>query len=447
MITDDVNLQAFSGLVAASGLVVSKQIPLRDPPGRQGRPQLRPSGLGDLERLFNRDDETSFARVSRLSSAGLVYSVNKKSAVQPAKILRGPERLVLHDLHGKRDGQFNTDRSCPHCRLFLGSLYQDRKRWRHLPPIAVVNHSARVNIGFDPETNISEASIRDFQVIVPRDVASKMIGLAHPLRWADRAGWLFRRSDPVNSDGTRAHDFRGSRDQAQARWEQRAQKEGEAFILEDVVWPVNEDLNAASENIIRIRNWERADWSLSYRYSLECCLRSNFGIAWEPSGLDIDGGRYDAWAIPMSRVDFQQDMTEALFGRMRRRDLLEMSSSYREQDAELLYKGWSDPETDYCQSDKVDAKAIITELRVVGQKLESTWPELAPFYLMNISASKELHFTIPENGPIELWHLLTWTAPAFLFAFLNHAVCMAPHVLIDEMESHLGGAEPYALAG
>jgi hypothetical protein len=62
--------------------------------------------------------------------------------------------------------------------------------------------------------------------------------------------------------------------------------------------------------------------------------------------------------------------------------------------------------------------------------------EKESYSLVTITASKQIHFTVPENGPEEIWQLLTWTAPAFLFTFINLAVCLAPHLLLARDKSN-----------
>ena len=120
---------AHAGLLAAAGIVASKQIAVRNPP-LPGPRQVRPSSLGDLARLFGREEKTVTGRVARLSAAALVYSANK-DAVQAEKILREEELKILDTIDGKTQAHKNTDRSCPHCRLLYGSLYEDQERWRN----------------------------------------------------------------------------------------------------------------------------------------------------------------------------------------------------------------------------------------------------------------------------------------------------------------------------
>jgi hypothetical protein len=437
--------QTHAGILAASAVVVSKQISVRNPPPASLPRQLRPSTLADLPRLFDDDTDDSsptyespMRRLGRLSSAALLYSADKKNASQPARLLRGSELGILDKIHKARQDHFKTDRSCPHCRLLFGSFYSNQNK---LPPIVVVNHSARVDARFDPDTNISTAEIEDFQVIVPERVVQQMIGLSHPLHWADPVGSLFRRTEAVDVDGRQLNGPQPASEAAEKQWEALAKNE--AFILEDVALPLNESLGANVENIIAIRDFKRAENFLSYDYALERCVKSNFGIAWEQSGLDVDGGVYKGRAVKLSEICSQIGSTissqtsNGLRVKMTRRDMLEMMArlvppGQDSQWTDQLYTGWSEPGDAY-KDDKVNEAEILSTLLQVGDALDAAWPHLGPFYLLNITASKEIHFTVPENGPIELWHILTWTAPAFLFTFLNRAVCLAPHLLIDAM--------------
>jgi hypothetical protein len=427
--------QANAGSLAAASVVVSKQIPLRDPLRAGLPPRFRPSGLGDLPRLFSQDDTSPARRLARLSAAALVYSVNKKDRTQTDKVLRDDERGVVDTLH-LSTAQQKTDRSCPHCHMLLSTLYGKSPRWRAFPPIAVVNHQAKVAISFDPETNISEASIKNFQVIVPKAVATKLISLSHPLHWAQTAGAMFRRSDPVEADGSQGEEFRGDRKQVEERWEERARSTGEAFIFEDVGWPVNEQLSADSENVIRIFDFTReGDLSLDYKYSLERCIRTNFGIAWEPSGLDIDGGEFSARAVPLDTLSAftigSQYKADDRLPRVTRRDIYALEAQQNASIYETLAQGWSVPDS--------QVGDVVEKLPLFAKRLAAEWPDLAPFYLLDVSASKEIHFTIPEVSPIDLWQNLTYTAPAILFTFLNRAVCHAPHLLLEGHVDQGGG--------
>src|SRR4029079_9271366 len=106
-----------------------------------------------------------------------------------------------------------------------------------------------------------------------------MLRLSHPLRWAEPAGALFLQSDAVNAKGER---LPGHADKVRDAWTKGEQK----YIFENCVWPINADLNAASKNIIAFQNFfNDDDDSLSYTYRLQRSIQSNFGVAWERSGL------------------------------------------------------------------------------------------------------------------------------------------------------------------
>jgi hypothetical protein len=469
--------RTLAGMVATANAVVAKQIPLRNPlPADLPRP-LRPSTTADLPRLFRGNGDSPNQSVARLSSAALLYSVNKASTDKPSQLLVDKERLVLDDLHTARRDHLKDDRSCPHCRLLYDTLYNtSRYETGHYlerptppPPIAVVNHSARVNVKFDPETNISEARINNYQLIVPTFVAREMLRLSHPLRWAEPAGALFLQSDAVNAKGER---LPGHADKVRDAWTKGEQK----YIFENCVWPINADLNAASKNIIAFQNFfNDDDDSLSYTYRLQRSIQSNFGVAWERSGLDVDEGFYQARAVPIqdfgkrTTLEPKIDDDEAIptapleaipIGRLRRRDVLELQACHDHEVLSTLYGGFQhspdpavanpalygpgargmDAAVGTVQEpldvigkgeDATTREEIVDTVQDAGTRLASAWN--MDFCVVNISASKRLHFTIPENSPIELWHLLTLTAPAFLFAFLNSAICLAPHVLIKTL--------------
>lgn len=523
--------RTLAGNVAAAGAVVAKQIPLRQPPIGSLTERLRPSGPDDLPRVFSDTDESTYTRVSRLSSSALLYSVNKRTPREASRTLHGEERQTLRKLHMGRRGFVDKDRSCPHCRLLHNTLYKKicEERKRLSPPIALLNHFARVNVTFDPETKISEARIDNFQLIVPKAVAEQILHFSHPLRWAYAPGTYFRQSDPVRGEEVQPSGPESPGDAIIAAWQDQADK----AIFEDCVFPINEDISGSCENIIVFDDFGREEGrSINYRYRLGKCLRSNFGLAWEPSGLDVDSGFYQALAIPLKEfedkfedlVDFTEperpdDIPAGVLKRipmwkMRKRDVLELQASEHflpaydgvggagddgaaspDPDAdvkdlpvelrELYRNSWAvegkekdnekaqpalastgsfiavqvESGTTEVVSNGPIAKAskrvgtgtdATTEAEVkaavlnAGNRLATMWgKDVGEFYVVNVSASKRLHFTIPENSPIELWHLLTWTGPAFLFTFLNNAICLAPHMLtVDEVTRKLKPSLP-----
>jgi hypothetical protein len=466
-----------AALLAASGAAVSKQVFLRDPPPGLMLSRIRPTGPSELPRLFSRTEETVEQRVSRLSSAALLYSIDKTNKEPPRRLLRNTEDRnetdVLAKLHSARLKYLDTDRSCPHCRLFTDALYCKEAEQKRLPPIQVVNHHARVNVSFDPETCISEATLKNFQVIVPEALARKLIEMAHPLNWAKHEGSLFEEIVAVDAEGRRLVADAQTRS-LQAIWEQRLDGgERPGFIYEHFALPINETIKSSAENIIRISEFEKGPdgYSLSYGYSLERCLRSNFGIAWEPSGLDVDGGGFKVEAVPLSKiVENGRRGSQDPLAQIQRRDLLDiearlarvasaedtMRSEGRDYDQEL-YEGWyanrpASPDQsrdqkrvlpDYLtEEEKGKVDDVVTSLK---NRLEQQWGGLSPFYLLTINASKELHFTLPENGPIELWYLMTWMAPAALFMFLNR-LCQAPHFLLPHVMQEIEAERPREIA-
>jgi hypothetical protein len=424
MFTDE-TAATYAGAVAASGLAVAKQLPLRNsaPVGLSSR--LRPAALGDLPRLFSKSKtRKQHENIARVSSAGIVYSVNKDRTAESGRLLNGDEVETLNSLWTDRQakkGQKKLDRTCPYCRLLLKTLYKPQSG--QLPRVVVVNHTAGIDVSFSPDTNISEAKINKFQVLVPQRVAAEMVKCGQPLHWGDMQGTLFRSIRAVEGSGKDGVFKKLSAEQADYEWQEKA-KAGEAFIFEDCAIPLNTDLVASVQNVLAIRGFSRNSSSgidsLKYEYSLENCVGSHFGIAFEPSGLDIDGGKFQIETIPASFLydgtrlsDNQQPQA------LMRRDIAEMDALLGNQAVDIAGSELASPD---------DTRKKIIE---VAQRLSDQ--EHEPYSLVTVTASKRLHFTLPENGPVELWELLTWTAPAFLFTFINLAVCLAPHMLLDAM--------------
>jgi hypothetical protein len=437
-----------AGLIAASDFVVSKQIFNRQAPLPSSEVRLRAPSVVDAPRLFSGqeagEDEIGWQhRIGRLSAAALVYSANKMDLRQADRLLRGSdsslfeERSVLKKLHHVREKHFRTDRSCPHCRLLYSSLYCD-PWWKNFPPIQVVHHNrdAKAIVSFDPDTCISEGKVERFQMIVPQPVAKTMIQLAHPLNWAKAPGGFFRSITAVHADGS---DLTGTPEQIREDWETQLSNQNAAHILEDVEWPINQNLRSNAENILKIANrGGDGDRSIEYDYSLQRCVRTNFGVAWEPSGLDIDGGQYAGSRISLdpeqiTAVAVEKDQLP--LAHLTRRDVLELKTKFQleawqdlfcTEDDKTLYNGWDSP-----SQDKATPVEIAREVAELVKRLEVAWKPLK-FDLLTMKLSKRLHFTVPEYSPIELWYLLTWMAPSILFLFLN-AVCQAPHILLKQM--------------
>jgi hypothetical protein len=276
-------------------------------------------------------------------------------------------------------------------------------------------------------------------MIVPKMIAERMIDLAHPLHWSKAPGAFFRETVPVESDGTRLDDV-NNKMAAERAWQRTAEQQ--AFIFEDVVFPINEDISAEIQNILAVSGFRASKdekrLALRYDYALRRCVRSNFGIVWERSGLDIDGGTYDALAIPIAHLS--SDCVTLADKAEQGKIPLGTDDAQPRNITELRSGPWASPEDvkattklDPYSRTRVDSvEEPLAAIRRVARQLETT-TSLGEFYLVNVTASKTLHFTIPANGPIELWHLLTLTAPAFLFTFLNQAICLGPHILFDAL--------------
>jgi hypothetical protein len=210
-------------------------------------------------------------------------------------------------------------------------------------------------------------------------------------------------------------------------------------------------------------------------------------VGWERAGFDVDGGFYQALAVPVD--EFRDQASDELgkedpekipdaplsgmpTGQLKRRDVLELWSRTRPEALQNLYQGSFPPDATKQEScrisnewylpaprgkqgggatvitspgtsqlglaepaysldpDETDRDQVADAVEAVAADMIRQWGDKEPFYVVNISASKRLHFTQPENGSIELWQLMTWMAPAFLFTFLNSAICLAPHVMV-----------------
>src|SRR4029078_3835533 len=79
----------------------------------------------DLPRLFSSQRESNLNRVARLSAAAVLYSVDKKRTAASSRVLSGRERTLLDDLCKERAPRADVERTCPHCRLLYGTVYDD----------------------------------------------------------------------------------------------------------------------------------------------------------------------------------------------------------------------------------------------------------------------------------------------------------------------------------
>jgi hypothetical protein len=429
--------RSYAGLLAASNVVVSKHIPLRNPPPTNLRARLRPSTLLDAPRLLGSGDlDTSLEhRLARLTSAALLYSANKADTTFPTQLLSDDELEAFHKVvdgvRGKGgaidDDKLASERTCPYCRILFDTYYQDVPTTTL--PIVIVNHAAHVRPDFDPIANIASAAIRNFQFLIPAGLGEQLLELSHPLNWRAAVPALFKRSDALETrNGAPGNFLQGTAEHIRETWDAAfAKGDGFGFLFEDVSWPWNESLSADVENILRIDEFGKTphDWNprfqklMSYRYSLEECIQSNYGVAWERGGLDIDDGIYRA------RMQCMDDLTHTDVAHLHKRDLLHMRLALEPGSRKILdelHGGWNESE------DALAPHSILAEVRAIAGELSSTWK--TDFHLVTVAASKRLHFTVPRNSPADLWRMLTWTAPAFLMTFLNRAICQSPHELV-----------------
>lgn len=382
-------------------------------------PQLQPPSVDRLRHLLapagaaRANTEVKLARVSAVAQ---LDSVPGRFGRQIDSLLDADERTRFAACVGHREALHARHVAvCRHCSTAQGLQAPDA------PPRALmVNHGARIETNFDADSNISSASISDFQMFVRgKPLAQKVIQMAHPLRWTEAASPMFQRSDPaLRRPASRGGGWSSpaltaaERDAAIAEWRAR----GEGYVYENVGWAWNEFFGSKAENIIRIFNVDDAGdgTRMNFDYTLEKCLITNFGVAWERGGLDVDSGHYRGRvsahaALTLADVPANapagypaQEVDEATVAQERRLDEVELS------------------------------RRRLAALRQLGRQLSDEWGETA--YLVTISASKKLRYTRMRNSPDELRAFLNWTSPALLFVFINRSVCQYVHLLPDPVE-------------
>ena len=137
---------------------------------------------------------------------------------------------------------------------------------------------------------------------------------------------------------------------------------------------MNEDIRANSENVICIRTFNSTPGDekdgtqkLSFDYGLERSLRSNFGIAWERSGLDVDGGLVSATSVPVGDLGDKGAGAESPLGRITLRELDEMRAYDKPGSAGNVARGM-----DLGGRDGGSAEAV-AEAQTLGRMLEQQW--------------------------------------------------------------------------
>jgi hypothetical protein len=466
---DKAAARTYSAILAASSNLVSKHAVLRSPPPPTLPGQLSTPHVNDIPSLLRGSTSGRQAReveVARATAAALHYSLAKRRTGLTERLLNPEghkhlahvEQLGSHREHAAAKSQRlrqarreKGDRTCRYCTLFNAMLYGSDPA-KH--PIEVVNHSAHVRASFDPDSNVSSAGIGvdgdddpPFQVLVPEQVARAMIRLAHPLAWPFAAPDLFQETRQVRRKGNYWDIDRSMLDLTQRRdaWLNAA---GPRYLYELVSWPWNEQSRAEIENVLRVDNFKclenRDEVAMSYHYSLEECRQTSFGLGIERSGLDIDAGEYQGTAKRVFR-EGKGLLEKKDIEHVSRRDLVHMrlvdqypsqhesrSRTPVESHVQQLARGW-DPSHETLNDSVVDL--VVDRAR----SLSDTWKGAGDYWLVSLRASKRLRFTTPVDGPPELWALLTWSAPALLFVFINRGTLQLPHFLADSL---LGGREP-----
>jgi hypothetical protein len=361
-------------------------------------------------------------------------------------------------------------------------------------PLEVLNHRARITSDFNYETSTAEAGIEDFQLFMPENLARQALTRSHPFNWHETADDMFdvvcdarqARPKPRLRWAPSAAD--------PAEWFDRAWR-GRGYVYEEAKFPFNEGVYSRVHNVLAIDNFadmlaplaslqpqlgpgdkdERGPsrrlrdlieplrkgrvidprdlqlntsfqsdvqakqaWSpdqvrvLSYRYSLEACLGSTYGIGWEEnSGLDIDDGLFSASAIHHTKMNAdslaelsKEDLSHFAFALARRYGVAAKGT------AQALI----DTAKRMAHEPAAKARAMaLHAMKDVATQLKHLWGGKDP-WLVTISARKRLRYTVPRLTPQELWVQLTWITPAFLFAFINRSVCQLPHFVLLETQ-------------
>lgn len=351
-------------------------------------------------------------RLARVSAVAQLDSVPGRFNRQIDSLLDSDERTRFAAcVHHRDELQAKHVSVCRHCSTSQRLQYGDA------PPHAVmVNHGARIDTDFDADSNISRASIADFQMFVRgQALARQVIKLAHPLRWKE-ASPMFERADPaVRRSAKQGGGWSApvldapGRERAIGAWRQRQ----EGFVYEHVGWSWNEFFGSKAENIIHITNLDDdpQGMRLNFDYALEKCLITNFGVAWERGGLDVDCGSY------RGRLAAHDTLTAADVP-----DNAPAGYPLEEVDAETKA-------TESRLDEQERRQRHLEALRSLGARLTAEWGETA--YLVTVSASKQLRYTRMRNSPDELRAFLNWTSPALLFVFINRSVCQNVHLLPD----------------
>src|SRR5262249_34930015 len=129
------------------------------------------------------------------------------------------------------------------------------------------------------------------------------------------------------------------------------------------------------------------------------------------NGLDIDGGEVDGRAVPIFKL------TNGDAGKLSLADLDRLAARHKIKGIPASLKGTN------LAGRKQHAQRILGAIGQLGGY---------PPWLLTITSSKSLRYTVPQYAPIDLWASLTWMAPALLYTFMNRSVCQLPQFVEEE---------------
>lgn len=439
--------RTYAGLLAASNALVSRRAVRRPPPAAAPPAGFRPAAMAEIPRLM-----AGAKDIHRITAAALCYAFEdpaKDGKVEPdgyAERLLSSDEIrdfsprpgtdqkpisryseLFHALHSRLPERVSASQSTGQPSL-ISQPVSAKQSGSEKSTISVVNRAAQIISDFDPGgTNISSAKIENYQVLLPRARALEVLERSHPLNWHDAAPDIFESVGPATRTAKR--NWLPDPNPDPIAWEKKAQVEKKGIIYEVAVWPWSESVTLRVENAIRIEEFDNnlaavesgqgagagtLERHLSYKYSLESCVRSDYGIITEDlSGLDIDEGTFVGRAVSLDTLD------QSHIGHLTVADLRDLVDSQRlsvEIPADLEEK----------DTRKVGvARAILREM---GEQAKAEDP-----WLLTITASKRLRYTVPQYAPVEIWATLTWMAPALLFVFMNRAVCQIPQFITEEI--------------
>ena len=388
---DPVLAKTYAGLLAASNAMVSKLSGGRRPPSAPYAPGFRPASLAEVPRLM-----AGAKPIHQAIAASLCHAYESEDC----KVISGgyAEKICRNgDLNGpltKYQAALKKTKSSPSLsRTGLGRS-RDLFAQLHPSPVTVVTPDVQIETTFgEGGSNMSEARITDYQLLLSEESATQVLGRSNPLNWKQGAPDLFKSVVPARPVGVKPHQgWEPDPGRSAEDWQDAARHRVE-YVYESAIWPWSDSITLGVENVLAISEFKSSSQAagrkkfLSYTYALERCIRSDYGfIVEELSGLDIDGGKVNGRAVPV----------------------------------ESVLKDSGTPNVD--------------DLRRLTEQHKLQHPGYEP-WLLTITSSKSLRYTVPQYAPIDLWASLTWLAPALLYTFINTAVCQLPQFVEEEVKT------------